>query len=154
MTGLVRIALWSGPRNISTAMMRAFENRPDAAVVDEPFYAAWLAVSGAEHPMRAEILAAQPTDWRRVVAALLGPVPGGRTIFYQKHMAHHMSGEITFQSVPIEVKAIKGTIESVVIVGGHELSMAQTVHLIQKLMNAVEFCDQEIVAPKPRGVDL
>jgi hypothetical protein len=86
----VRIAVWSGPRNISTAMMRAFENRPDAAVVDEPFYAAWLAFSGADHPMRAEILAAQPTDWRAVAAALLGPVPGGRAIFYQKHMAHHV----------------------------------------------------------------
>jgi hypothetical protein len=86
----VRIALWSGPRNISTAMMRAFENRPDTAVIDEPFYAAWLAVSGADHPMRSQILAAQPNDWRSVAAALLGPVPGGRPIFYQKHMAHHM----------------------------------------------------------------
>jgi hypothetical protein len=71
-------------------MMRAFENRPDTAVIDEPFYAAWLTVSGADHPMRAEILAAQPNDWRQVATALLGPVPGGRTIFYQKHMAHHM----------------------------------------------------------------
>jgi hypothetical protein len=86
----VRIAVWSGPRNISTAMMRAFENRPDTAVVDEPFYAAWLAHSGAGHPMRAEILAAQSQDWCEVAAALLGPVPGGRSIFYQKHMAHHV----------------------------------------------------------------
>jgi hypothetical protein len=90
----IRIALWSGPRNISTAMMRAFENRPDTAVIDEPFYAAWLAASGADHPLRAQVLAAQPTDWRRVVAGLLGPVPGGRTIFYQKHMAHHMTPDI------------------------------------------------------------
>ncbi len=90
----VRIALWSGPRNISTAMMRAFENRPDTAVIDEPFYAAWLTRTGAEHPMRAEILAAQPADWRAVVAALLGPVPGGRAIFYQKHMAQHITPDI------------------------------------------------------------
>jgi hypothetical protein len=90
----VRIAVWSGPRNISTAMMRAFENRPDTSVVDEPFYAAWLASSGAEHPMRAEILAAQPQDWREVAAALLGPVPGGRAIFYQKHMAHHVTPDM------------------------------------------------------------
>lgn len=86
----VRIAMWSGPRNISTAMMRAFENRPDTAVVDEPFYACYLAATGADHPMRAEVLASQPKDWRAVVEAMLGPVPGGRPIYYQKHMTHHM----------------------------------------------------------------
>jgi hypothetical protein len=86
----IRIAMWSGPRNISTAMMRAFENRPDAAVIDEPFYAAWLAATGADHPMREAILAAQPQDWREVARGLLGPVPGGRAIHYQKHMAQHM----------------------------------------------------------------
>jgi hypothetical protein len=82
--------MWSGPRNISTAMMRAFENRPDTSVVDEPFYAAYLAASGIDHPMRAETLAAYPNDWRVVVDGVLGPVPGGRAIFYQKHMTHHM----------------------------------------------------------------
>ena len=90
----IRITMWSGPRNISTAMMRAFENRPDTAVVDEPFYAAWLAASGADHPMREAVLAAQPTDWRQVVADLLGPVPGGRAVYYQKHMAHHMTPDM------------------------------------------------------------
>jgi hypothetical protein len=82
--------MWSGPRNLSTAMMRAFGNRTDTAVIDEPFYAAYLAHTGLEHPMRNEILASQPTDWRCVVATLLGPVPGNRAIFYQKHMTHHM----------------------------------------------------------------
>jgi hypothetical protein len=82
--------MWSGPRNISTAMMRAFENRPDTVVVDEPFYAAWLAASGADHPMRNEVLAAQPNDPAAVAAALIGSVPGGRAVFYQKHMAHHV----------------------------------------------------------------
>ena len=90
MTEIVRIAAWSGPRNISTAMMRSFENRSDTAVIDEPFYAAWLAWSGADHPMRAEVLASQPTDWRRVLPVLLGPVPDGRAVFYQKHMTHHV----------------------------------------------------------------
>lgn len=85
-----RIAMWSGPRNVSTAMMRAFENRADTAVVDEPFYAAYLADTGLDHPMREAVLAAQPTDWREVVAGLLGPAPGGAAIFYQKHMTHHM----------------------------------------------------------------
>jgi hypothetical protein len=90
----VRIAMWSGPRNISTAMMRAFENRPDAWVVDEPFYAAWLLRGGADHPMRGEVLASQPTDPAEVARGLLGPVPGGRTVFYQKHMAHHMTPDM------------------------------------------------------------
>ncbi|HEV7372896.1 hypothetical protein [Arenibaculum sp.] len=87
----VRIAMWSGPRNISTAMMRAWENRPDTAVVDEPFYAFYLARTGLDHPGRDEVLASQPTDWRTVAAALADePVPGGRAVFYQKHMTHHM----------------------------------------------------------------
>lgn len=89
----VRIAMWSGPRNISSAMMRSFGARPDTAVTDEPFYAAFLARSGADHPLRAEVLASQPNDWREVVAQLLGPVPGGKPIWYQKHMTHHMLGE-------------------------------------------------------------
>jgi hypothetical protein len=82
--------MWSGPRNLSTAMMRAFGNRPDTAVIDEPFYAAYLAATRLDHPMRNEVLAAQPSDWRDVVTTLLGPVPGNRAIFYQKHMTHHM----------------------------------------------------------------
>ena len=86
----IRIALWSGPRNLSTAMMRAFENRADTAAIDEPFYGAYLAMTGIDHPMRDEVLAAEPTDWRCVLERLLGPVPNGAPIFYQKHMTHHM----------------------------------------------------------------
>jgi len=93
----LRIAMWSGPRNISTAMMRAFENRADTAVVDEPFYAAWLLRSGAEHPMREVILVAQPTDPDQVISGLLGPIPGSRRIFYQKHMAHHMTPDMDLE---------------------------------------------------------
>jgi hypothetical protein len=83
-----RIAMWSGPRNISTAMMRAFENRPDAVVVDEPFYAAYLAATGKAHPMRDDVLASQRRDWRVVAEDLLAPRE--RPIFYQKQMTHHM----------------------------------------------------------------
>lgn len=86
----LRVAMWSGPRNISTAMMRSFGARPDTAVIDEPFYAAYLAKTGLNHPMRAEVLVAQPNDWHDVVVDLLGPVPGGKPLFYQKHMTHHM----------------------------------------------------------------
>ena len=86
----VRIAMWSGPRTISTAMMRSFGNRPDTAVVDEPLYAAYLRATGLDHPGREEILASQDDDWRRVTAALVGPVPGGHAVYYQKHMTHHL----------------------------------------------------------------
>lgn len=89
-SGPLRIGMWSGPRNISTAMMRAWENRPDCAVSDEPLYAAYLAMTGLDHPGRDEIIAAGETDWRRVADALLGPVPGGQPVWYQKHMAHHL----------------------------------------------------------------
>jgi len=92
--GMIRIAMWSGPRNLSTALMRSFGNRPDCAVIDEPFYAAYLKLSGADHPMREEILRHHETDWRKVAAALAGPPPGGRRLFYQKHMTHHMLPEI------------------------------------------------------------
>ncbi|HZL01185.1 MAG TPA: hypothetical protein VFC47_14950 [Caulobacteraceae bacterium] len=85
-----RIAMWSGPRNISTAMMRAFSSRDDCAIIDEPFYAAYLAATDLDHPMRAEVLAAQPSEWREVAATLAGPIPGGKAVFYQKHMTHHM----------------------------------------------------------------
>ena len=89
-TGPLRIAMWSGPRNISTAMMRAFGNRRDCAVSDEPFYAAYLAATGLIHPQTDEILAAQPCDAVDVVAEVTGPVPGGKAVWYQKHMSHHM----------------------------------------------------------------
>jgi hypothetical protein len=92
--GIARIAMWSGPRNISTAMMRAFENRPDCVVWDEPFYAAELACSGRDHPMRDEVIAAGETDPAEIVARLLGtlddPDEPDATVFYQKHMTHHM----------------------------------------------------------------
>jgi hypothetical protein len=88
----VRIAMWSGPRNISSAMMRSFGARPDTAVTDEPLYAAFLAHSGADHPLRSEVLASQSNDWREVVAQLQGPAPDGKSIWYQKHMTHHMLG--------------------------------------------------------------
>jgi hypothetical protein len=86
----IRIAAWSGPRNISTAMMRAWENRGDCAVSDEPLYAHYLAQTMLDHPGRDEIIAAGETDWRRVADALTGPVPHGRSIWYQKHMSHHL----------------------------------------------------------------
>src|SRR6056297_3273566 len=86
----MRIAMWSGPRNLSTAMMYSFAARGDCAVVDEPFYAAYLAQTGLDHPMRDAILAAQPQDPEAVIEKLSGPVPARKPHFYQKHMAQHM----------------------------------------------------------------
>jgi len=86
----LRLAIWSGPRNISTAMMRAWENRGDSAVSDEPLYAHYLAHTGLDHPGREAVIAAGETDWRRVAARLTGPVPEGKSIWYQKHMTHHL----------------------------------------------------------------
>jgi hypothetical protein len=88
--GVVRVGMWSGPRNISTAMMRAWENRPDTVVVDEPLYAAYLARTGLDHPGRDEILAAQPTRLDEAVATLSVALPEGRTVHYAKHMAQHV----------------------------------------------------------------
>jgi len=88
--GSLRIAMWSGPRNISTAMMRAWENRSDTVVWDEPFYGDYLRETGFDHPMRDDILETCETNWREVVARLTGPVPDGKSVFFQKHMTHHM----------------------------------------------------------------
>lgn len=88
-----RIAMWSGPRNISTAMMRAWENRPDCVVVDEPFYAYYLHATGINHPVAAEVIASQSTDWR-AVAAELSAGPCAADLYYQKHMTHHMLPEV------------------------------------------------------------
>jgi hypothetical protein len=86
----VRVAMWSGPRNISTALLRSFGARPDTVVVDEPLYAYYLAATGIEHPGRAAVMASQPTRWQEVAAALTGPVPDGVGVSYQKHMTHHL----------------------------------------------------------------
>jgi hypothetical protein len=86
----MRIAMWSGPRNLSTAMMYSFGARADFAVVDEPFYAAYLTRTGLDHPMRDQILRSQPVDPDVVGAMLTGPIPEGKPHFYQKHMTQHM----------------------------------------------------------------
>ena len=86
---MTRIAMWSGPRNLSTAMMRSWEHRPDTEVLDEPLYAAYLAATGLDHPGRDEIIAAGPADFDDAVAACLS-APQAGAISYQKHMAHHL----------------------------------------------------------------
>ena len=86
----MRIAMWSGPRNLSTAMMYSFGARPDCAVWDEPFYAAYLAKTGIDHPMRDRIIAAHDPDPDSVARRIMGPIPGGKAHFYLKVMPHQM----------------------------------------------------------------
>jgi Sulfotransferase domain len=87
---LMNIAMWSGPRNLSTALMYAFASRADCTVWDEPFYAAYLAETGIDHPMRDEVIAAGIADPAGVAARCIGPNPDGRPLWYQKHMTLHM----------------------------------------------------------------
>lgn len=94
MVSTVRIAMWSGPRNVSTALMRSFGSRADTIVCDEPLYAHYLLRTGLEHPGRDEILERHESDWRKVVVCLTDPLPPGKRVFFQKHMAHHLLPEI------------------------------------------------------------
>ena len=86
----MKIAMWSGPRNLSTAMMYSFAARGDCAVVDEPFYGAYLKATGLDHPMAAEVIASQSQDPDTVAAECVGAIPQGQSLFYQKHMTLHM----------------------------------------------------------------
>jgi sulfotransferase family protein len=89
---VVRIAMWSGPRTVSTALMRAWENRPDTVVADEPLYSFYLSsLPGLDHPGRDEVIASQSPSWEVVLRGLAaGPLPDGATISYAKHMTHHV----------------------------------------------------------------
>jgi hypothetical protein len=88
--------MWSGPRNLSTAMMRSFSSRSDTFVSDEPFYGCFLEQTGADHPMHDEVIAAMDCDWGGVMASLRRDPPDGSPIWYQKHMWHHMTGPIGY----------------------------------------------------------
>ncbi|WP_372836008.1 sulfotransferase-like domain-containing protein [Puniceibacterium confluentis] len=96
----MRIAMWSGPRNLSTALMYSFGNRADMFVVDEPFYGPYLRRTGLRHPMRDEIIESRPETADQVVDALLGPVPGGKPHAYHKHMSQHMIDGIPRDWIP------------------------------------------------------
>ncbi|TMM49917.1 sulfotransferase [Qipengyuania marisflavi] len=96
----IRIAMWSGPRNISTAMMRSFGARADCAVSDEPFYGAFLKATGEPHPLAAETIANMDCDWQSVLAAQSGGAPDGQPLWYQKHMPHHMVGPVGIADMP------------------------------------------------------
>ncbi|VVT15587.1 sulfotransferase-like domain-containing protein [Erythrobacter sp. EC-HK427] len=95
-----RIAMWSGPRNLSTAMMRSFSSRADTAVSDEPFYGAYLRETGDPQPMMDAVMASMECDWHRVAGTLRGAAPDGKAVWYQKHMSHHMEGPVSIADFP------------------------------------------------------
>ena len=86
----IRIAMWSGPRNISTTMMRSFSSRSDTYVTDEPFYAHYLKRTGVNHPGYEKILQSYKTDYHHIINNLINDIPCNRSVWYQKHMAHHL----------------------------------------------------------------
>ncbi len=96
----IHIAMWSGPRNISTAMMRSFGGRSDCAVSDEPFYGAFLKTTGQRQPMADEVIASMDCDWQSVAETMRGPVPDGKAVWYQKHMPHHMVTDVSIANFP------------------------------------------------------
>lgn len=100
MSECIRIAMWSGPRNLSTAMMRSFGSRSDCFVTDEPFYGAYLKQTGDPQPMMEEVIASMDCDWHGVAKSMSGPCPTAAPVWYQKHMAHHMVGPIAYDDLP------------------------------------------------------
>ena len=92
--------MWSGPRNLSTALMRSFSSRADTVVSDEPFYGAYLKATGDPQPMADEVIAAMDTDWHSVARSITAAEPDGAPVSYQKHMAHHMVGPIGHDELP------------------------------------------------------
>ena len=88
----MKIACWSGPRNISTALMRSWSSRKDTFVSDEPFYSYYLKKQGLKHPMYKEIIESYPNKYDDIIKYLLSVIPDGKKYWYQKHMAHHMDG--------------------------------------------------------------
>lgn len=94
MTAPLRLAMWSGPRNISTAMMRSWGNRADTVVIDEPLYAFYLHATGKKHPGADEVIASDETDWRKVTASLTNETSAGKSIIYQKQMTHHLLPQV------------------------------------------------------------
>ena len=90
------IAMWSGPRNLSTALMRSFENRSDSFVSDEPFYPFYLYKTGHHHPMKDKIIESGQINYNQIIKSITGTIPHSKKIWYQKHMAHHILSGLDF----------------------------------------------------------
>ena len=138
------IAMWSGPRSLSTAMMRAFENRGDTEVFDEPFYAHFLEKTGIDHPGRNLVLRSQNTNWNEIVDICIGSIPNGKSIWYQKHMAqHNLSGcDLEWTKKMINCFLIRNPKDVIVsfnkkfeLTSSMQLGFTQQLDLFEKLKN-------------------
>jgi len=85
------IALWSGPRNVSTALMYSFANRGDVKVYDEPFFGYFLKHTGVWRPSRDEVLAQMEPDFDKVLEGVLKESKSKR--LFLKNMANHLEGQ-------------------------------------------------------------
>jgi len=150
--------MWSGPRNISTALMRSWENRSDSRVVDEPLYAYYLDQTGLNHPGREDVIAAGETDWRLVVAELTAPLAGG--VYYQKHMTHHLIPQLPREWIseltnvllirdPAEVVA--SYVRSRADVVAEDIGLVQQTELYDLLDEAVPVIDSADFLRNPEG---
>jgi hypothetical protein len=156
----VRLAMWSGPRNISTALMRSWENRPDCKVVDEPLYAYYLDQTQLNHPGREEVIAAGEPDWQRVVADLAGPQPEQVAVYYQKHMTHHLIPQLPRDWIaeldnvllirdPFEVVA--SYVRSRADVVAHDIGLVQQTDLYDQLGSQTPVIDAADFLRNPEG---
>ena len=91
---MIRIAMWSGPRNISTAMMRAWESRADTFVIDEPFYAYYLSETNLDHPGKENVISEGELDVGKISDGLINDESGSCSVYYQKHITHHLLDSI------------------------------------------------------------
>ncbi len=161
----LRIAMWSGPRNISTAMMRSFSSRADCAVTDEPFYGAFLKATGEPHPLAAETMADMDCDWQSVASAMRGPVLDGKAVWYQKHMPHHMVGPVDILDFPDHAHAFLIREPELVVASylaknevraAHLLGFAQMVdyhkRISDRLGKAAPVVDSNAILAGPEGV--
>jgi len=160
----MKIACWSGPRNISTALMRSWSSRNDTFVSDEPFYAYYLKEKKLEHPMYKEIIDHYPNEYKDVVNYLNSMNPQGEKIWYQKHMAHHL---INFNKIDwiqqfencILIRHPKDVITSYVkkniLHDANELGYPQQYKIIKYLDNLGEkfvVIDSEILLQNPEKI--
>ena len=86
----MKVACWSGPRNISTALMRSWSSRDNVYISDEPFYACYLKEKKINHPMKNEIINLYQNSYTDVLKTITSNIPLNKKIWYQKHMAHHL----------------------------------------------------------------
>ncbi len=160
-----RIACWSGPRNISTAMLRSWGSRSDAYVTDEPLYAHYLLSHGLDHPGREEIMEHHDTNAQRVVDWLVGEVPEGKQLWYQKHMAHHLLDDVPRAWLDqvdhaFLIRDPKDMITSFIQVVPHmtleETGLPQQVEIFERCKRRTgrtpPVCDARDILDDPRGV--